>query len=189
MSMSTTSGLLLLRKSSAAWPSATAPTTRSCGSDSSRWTRNVRDTAESSATSTSILPSVMRPFTGSNQPAHGLEQVALIEAALDDVGVGADVDAALAVLSRFQPRHQHHGQLREFLVGTDPCSKIEAVQARHFHVGDDQVEMLRPQQGEGLQSVDRGLDVVAGRLQDGLQQHARRDRIVDNKNSACFSTP
>ena len=59
MSMSTTSGRSARTKSIAAWPSATSPTTRMRGSDSSRCTRNIRDTFESSATSTLIRVSAM----------------------------------------------------------------------------------------------------------------------------------
>src|SRR2546422_655151 len=44
----------------------------------------------------------------SNEPFHRLEQHSLLESALEDIGAGADIDAALAILARSECRHQHH---------------------------------------------------------------------------------
>src|SRR5258708_39590478 len=97
-----TAGFCCWRKSSAAWPSLTTPMTRMRGSASRRWTRSIRATLESSATSTLILASSIGINTRSDQATDGFEKVALIEAAFDEVGVRADVDAALAILASFQ---------------------------------------------------------------------------------------
>src|ERR1044071_224038 len=108
MSMSITSGLSSRKKSSAAWPSLTAPTSWICGSDSSKWTKRIRAVVESSTTSTLILSLVIR-YSLLRQSSHGFEQVTLNEAAFYEIGVSTHVNATLSVLSCFPCRHQHHG--------------------------------------------------------------------------------
>ncbi len=49
----------------------------------------------------------------SKQPPDNFQQVTLVEAAFYNVGIGADIDAALAVLARVQRRYQHHRQFAE----------------------------------------------------------------------------
>src|SRR6267378_1287310 len=106
-----------MTKSAAAWPSKTAPITWICGSDSKRWTRNSRVTAESSTTSTLIFRSAIKNFVlYLCQAADGFEQVALIEIAFNEIGIGANVDAAFPIFTRFQGGHQYHRQLRQFFI-------------------------------------------------------------------------
>ena len=99
MSMTTTSGRWApaARKSSAACPSFTAPITRMPGSEFNSSTSSMRVTCESSATSTLILSAYI--FLRLREPAQRFQQIALIEIALHQVGVGADIDAPFAVLA------------------------------------------------------------------------------------------
>src|ERR1700694_5629307 len=98
-------------KSNADWPSWTAPMTRICGSAPRRWVKCSRATAESSTSRTLIG----RSFIGepgcrrqlSYQAPDRVQQVALIEAAFDDIRAGTDIDAPLTILPGFQRGDQH----------------------------------------------------------------------------------
>ena len=75
---------------------------------------------------------------------------------LDDVVVGARrvaVDARFLAGAR---REQHHRQLRGLQPGAQLLEQAEAVQLRHHHIGEHQVERLAGDQLEGLGAVGRG---------------------------------
>src|SRR5665811_2550476 len=99
-------------------------------------------TLESSTMSTSIKTgsfgdgreSLWNELLGSQEPPNDLEQVALVEIALDYIGIRAHLDAVFAIFGRAQGRHQHNRQLLELLVGSDPGGELEAVHARHVDI-------------------------------------------------------
>ena len=69
-----------------------------------------------------------------------LKEIVLVEAALQQIGVGSDLDAALAVGARHEGRHQHHGYLSELLVAANLHREIKAIHARHIDVGDHEID-------------------------------------------------
>src|SRR3989338_1892183 len=133
MSMRTTSGRSRWVASTAAPPSPTLPTTSKAPASRSRCARYSRVTGESSASTTRI--GATSALT-SHQPPDDVQEVRLIEARLDHVGVRADLDAALLVLARLERGHEDHGQLAKPAVGADPGRQLEAVHPRHVHVRD-----------------------------------------------------
>src|SRR5277367_2891248 len=88
ISMVMTSGLSDAAAMTARWPSTASPTTCISGCALIRADRNSAMVGESSTIRTRIIGR-------SYQATHGVEQRALIKAALDDVGIGAGFDAAL----------------------------------------------------------------------------------------------
>src|SRR5262245_17465555 len=86
-SIVTTSGRSDWVSATASAPLTASPTTRISGSLRRISARSVRAVAESSTTRTRIM-------RRSQQLGDGFEQVLLVEGALDEVGVGADLDAA-----------------------------------------------------------------------------------------------
>src|SRR5262245_64916608 len=102
-----------------------------CGSALSRWTSSMRVTWESSATSTLILSFRISERARLGEPSQGLQQVALVEIALHEIGARADIDAAFAVLAGFERGHEDHRQLGEIAIGAHACGEIEAVETRH----------------------------------------------------------
>src|SRR5665647_629236 len=71
----------------------------------------LRATGESSTTRTLIMGN--SACSRSYQSPDYFQQVALVEATFHDIGIGADVDPALAVLARLECRHQHDRHLRK----------------------------------------------------------------------------
>src|ERR1039457_5523086 len=110
------------------------------------------------------------------QPLHRGEQRGLVKAALDDVAVGADIQAAAVILvapARGEDDHRQRGK-RGLL--PDRFGQLETVHPRHLHVGEDQVGALVGDLDQGLLAVDGHSHAVAGVLEDGALQLASCDR-------------
>src|SRR5581483_7339898 len=100
-----TSGRRRRVRATASSPSLATPTRLSSGSPSIRRERCSRVAAESSARSTRITRrSVAR---GSYEALDQLQQVGLVEARLDHVGVGAGLDPALPVFPGLEGGDEH----------------------------------------------------------------------------------
>src|SRR5579859_512217 len=98
-----TSGRSRCAAATASSPLRAVPITRTWGSAVSIPIRNSRTTAESSTISTLITGRL----PGSKEPADHVQQVALVEAALHQVGVGPGGRAPRAIFARFQRCDQH----------------------------------------------------------------------------------
>ena len=96
----------------------------------------------------------------------------MVEAALNDVGIGAHVNAMFAVGPGVESGDQNHRQLSKLLVGANFGCKAKAIHARHIHVGNHHMELGAPQPGEGINSVHGGLDLITRGFEDVLKQAA-----------------
>ena len=70
----------------------------------------------------------------SDESSDHIEQIALIEAAFDDVGVRTDIESALSVFAGFEPGNQHDRKLMKFFILSYSLCEFEAVHARHLDV-------------------------------------------------------
>src|SRR5581483_6979692 len=93
------------------------------------------------------------------------EETALVELALHDVRVGADLDAAPAVLGRVARSDEDRGDLAERRVAARRRDELEAVHARHLDVDDEDAEGAGARLLEALLGGGREDDLVAGRLE------------------------
>src|SRR2546422_9031475 len=108
-----TSGFLCCTAVRASSPLGTAPITWISGSALRICTRNSLTVGESSTTKTLIMHPPLISVACSYQPTNNLQQVTLIKAAFDDIGIRSDLDAALPVCTRVESRHQGNGHVRE----------------------------------------------------------------------------
>jgi hypothetical protein len=77
----------------------------------------------------------------------------------------------------------HHDHLR---VGTDlaqPRERREAVEARHLHVEEDEIERLGLEGAQGARPVVHRGDVVAGLLEPFLEHPAEAVFVVGDENA------
>ena len=81
---------------------------------------------------------------------------------LQQIVVGAGLEPGDARLLAGARRDEDHGQVPQRRVGADRPQQLQAVQARHHHVGEQQVGRLAPQGGERGHAVADRLD-AAGR--------------------------
>src|SRR5689334_6681415 len=65
-------------------------------------------------------------FSASEKLLDGFEQVALIEAALDDVGTRTGVGATLAIALALEPGHQNHGDRTVTRMVANPLGQLES---------------------------------------------------------------
>src|SRR5204863_82058 len=91
--------------------------------------------------------------SNSDQSADGFEKIALVETAFYKVRIGAHVDPPFAVFPRFEGGDQDHWQLGELAIRADSRGEIEAVEARHLDIRDDEIEGLGAERGEGFHAV------------------------------------
>src|SRR6266568_3497018 len=149
MSMVMTSGASRATAASASSPFLAVPTTVMAESALNTCSRKSRVLAESSTISTFIMKTPVSSFRLTlNKPFNHFQQVALIEAALDDVGVCPHLDTTLPVFPRIEGSNQHQRQVGEFPGTADLRGQFEAVHPRHVHVRYHQIDRFRPELGQ-----------------------------------------
>src|SRR5476651_1507876 len=175
-SMVTTSGRSRLVISTASRPFYAMPTTSICGSAPRAFSRSSRTVRESSAISTRIIgPSQDLP--------DGLDEVGLVEGALQEVGRGPSLHAMQPVLLGFQRGHEDDRQIPEVRGTPDRLGQGESIHARHFHVTYHQVRSLFLQDLPSLHPIGGGRHRIAFCIEDGLDQRPRRHGIVDDEQT------
>src|SRR5258708_25250324 len=133
MSIRMTSGLSRTACSTASAPSRAVPATSRPVPSPSSQARYSRVVAESSARSTRITASSAPAAAArsavalSHQPPDDLEQLRLVEARLDHVGVGAHLHPPLPVLPGVDGRHQHQRQVGDGAIRAPPRRLPEAL--------------------------------------------------------------
>src|SRR5579871_1819643 len=133
MSIEMTSGAVRSRIRSASSPVSTAPTSSRRGSRAMIASRNCRITRESSMIRTRIR---LAETPASDNLPDGSKQLLLVELPFHDVGVRAQRQTALAIFAPLERTDDDHGNPLERAVLLDRLHQAEAVQARHFDVGD-----------------------------------------------------
>src|SRR5690606_9816141 len=181
-SISTMSGSSCRVISTASIPFFASPTTRMSPSLSRIERIIARAVAESSASSTP------RRCISTDQLSNGFQKALLVEARLEDVGVGTDLQPERTVFGAFHAGHEDDRNLREPLGRAHPSAQVEARHARHLDVAHHEVDRLLLQLLPGVLAVDRGRHVVARGLEHALLERARRDRVVDDEHvsAACL---
>src|SRR5215207_138267 len=169
-SITTTCGCRSITACTAWAPSAASPTTLMSGVREKKRRSTALTEGESSTSSTRIKPGASSlPAASSSaapaQPADEVHQLPRVQALLGEIGVGADLQAAQAVLRAVAGGDDDDGELREVLHAAELGRQLEAVHARHLDVGDDAVEALLAQQRQGLLGIPRRHHLEAGVLQ------------------------
>ena len=106
---------------------------------------------ESSTTKTLIIEP-----PPSDQPLYHFKKVALVEAALHNVGVRTGIDAPLPVRARIEPGDEDDREPGQSLVRPDFRRKLETVHPRHIDIGHHKVERSRFQKCVCIDAVDCG---------------------------------
>jgi len=110
---------------------------------------------------------------------HGLE-------GLRQVVLGAALDAAHHAGQVVERGDHDHGHVARARVGLDALEHGEAVELRHHHVEQDEVERRRREHLEGAAAARRALDGVALPLQPALQDGAVvLDVVHDEDAGGC----
>src|SRR5918995_4964156 len=194
-SIMTRSGRSVAVNSTASAPVDAWPMTRISGSEFSSADNTSRVTAESSTMSTrtegatfaaracmSDMHILLRrtPYEAPN----GVEQLTLIEFALQHVRVCADLEAAAAIIDGVARRDDEHRDVTELLVGADALGQLEAGHARHIDVGDDEIPFLPVQALERFEAVAPNFGLVSRSKPDVLLQLARHERVIYHQDAA-----
>src|SRR5579863_6303779 len=129
----TTSGRCCRQSSMAVLPSPASPTTCICGSAESTSTRRLRTVSESSTTNTRILH-----MDSPHQLLDRLQEMALVEFALYDVGPGAGFLAAAPVFRRRQGGDHDGRDIPQNRVRARPGNKLKTIDARHLDIHQEQ---------------------------------------------------
>jgi hypothetical protein len=118
---------------------------------------------------------------------HG-EEIALVKAALHQVGISSDLHAALAVCVRSEGRHQHHGYIGELLIAANLGREVEAIHPRHIDVGDHDIDASTAQLREAIDPINRCSHLVPRRFQEISEEHSRRNGVLHKENRflPCF---
>ena len=108
---------------------------------------------------------------------------------LDEVVVGARVEAFDARLFAGARRQQHDRHVRRRGIGAQRREQPEAVEPRHHHVGEDEIRRVRRAAASAGLAVGDGFDAVVRREQVARRSHAcprcrRRARCARRKSSA-----
>ena len=97
-----------------------------------------------------------------------------------EVPEGAGLERLDGVSRRVVPRHHDAGQVGLDLV--DLTHQLQAVQARHLDVAQDEVDAGRGDEVERLGGVARGRDLVADARQDALDGPSVELLVVDDED-------
>src|SRR5262249_53728326 len=109
----------------------------------------------------------------SKQLPNRLKQILLIKGAFDEVGVGADFDAAGLGAFAVAGGDQDDRQLAEARGAAHRFSKRETVQARHVDVGDHEIGTLLLKRLPGDVPIRGSRYLVSRRFKDRFHQCAR----------------
>src|SRR5581483_3395477 len=176
MSMVTTSGRRRCVSSTASRPSRASATTSIAGSLASTAIRCARAVGETSATRTRII-------VRSEELRDRVEEAAVVEGALREVGVGAGLEPARLVGLALEPGQQHDREIAEAGAVPDRARQRAAIHAWHVDVAHDHVGAVLLQEPPRRLAVDRHEDLVAGGLEEAPLERARRDRIVAQEDA------
>ena len=114
------------------------------------------------------------------QRAHAGEQLGLVERLRDEV-VGARLERAPLLLLARRGDH-HHRQERGRRIGAQAAADLVAVESRHHHVEQHEVDVARRQPRQRLLARGRRGDRVAARLEHRPQQPHVLRQIVDDED-------
>src|SRR5688572_1155527 len=164
------------------------------GSELSSAVNTSRVTAESSTISTRtgalfdvwVLTSDMQilPDRAPDEALHRIEQLALIELALQHIGIGARFESAAAIVDRVARGDNDDRDIAELLVGADALCQLESAHPWHVDVGDDEVPLFAVEVLERLHAVARDLRLVSGGEQNVLLQLTGDQRIIHHEDAA-----
>src|SRR5688572_17428549 len=107
MSIVMTSGRQRCTASRAASPAEAVAMTWMSGSARSICRRKSCTTGETSTIKSVIIGRSLAERLDSDKPLHLFEEITLVEAALHQIGIGSDLDAAFTVRGRGERRHQY----------------------------------------------------------------------------------
>ena len=97
----------------------------------------------------------------SDEIHHGLQKRFVVETALCQIIVGAGLQPALPVFRAVFVRHDHRGQGFQTGVFLDKGYQLDAIHARHIHVGDDEIKITRARGVPAIHAIHGNLDLVA----------------------------
>src|SRR5918995_1780619 len=175
-SIMTRSGRSVAVSSTASAPVDAWPMTRISGSELSSADNTSRVTAESSTTSTrtkgvtfvcvgaSDMHILLRPTP--DEASNRVEQLALIEFALQHVCVCAHLETTAAIVDGVARCDNDDRDAAKLLVSPNALGQLETGHPRHIDVSDDQIPFLLVQALERLDAVARNLRLVSCRKQD-----------------------
>ena len=106
-----------------------------------------------------------------------------MKAALGQIIVRPGFQAALAVLLAVFVGNDHDGQRAQPRVFFHQADHLDAVHARHVHVADDEVVVVRPQRVPAVYAIHRDVHVVAPAGQELAFHFAHRQRVVDHQHA------
>ncbi len=80
-------------------------------------------------------------------------------------------------------RDQEHGHVE--VAPTDLAQELDPVHARHVDVGEDDLVVVRVDEGERLPPVARGVDLPAGLRQHGAEHVQEIALVVHHQDAAA----
>ena len=122
-----------------------------------------------------VLPHQSAQLQG---PADGQEHLVVLKG-LTQVVEGTLLHRLHGLVHRAEGGHHNHRQIRLMLF--DGGQELHSVQARHLHVGDDQVGLVLVQDPQGLLTRGGGQNLVALAAEQGLQYQEVVLFIIDNE--------
>src|SRR5262245_33060662 len=99
-----------------------------------------------------------------------LQQITLIELTLDDIGLRTNFKPAPPMCFGGQAGNDHDGNIAEPQIGANLDGQLEPIDARHLDITHYQIVGSGAQFVKRVEAIDRGCDVVAGRLEDATDQ-------------------
>src|SRR4051812_41536114 len=120
-------------------------------------------------------------LSSSDETAHRLHELVLVELRLQQVGAGAGLEPGALVVLAAARRHDDDRHLLPTAGASDRAGQRKTVHARHLDVGDHQVRRGVLQPRRAVQAVDRGHDVVPGAFEDHPLELADADGVLDDE--------
>ena len=110
-----------------------------------------------------------------------LQQTILIELTLDNVRLCANFQATALMGLGGQAGYDDHWKIGQSKFLANAAGQLEAINARHLHVADDEIVGIAPQFVKRIKTVDGGSDIIAGRLQNRPNELAGCERVVGDE--------